>query len=158
VTIRAVGAGRLNVLVAEDSEFDRSLLRDAFAELAFDISLTFVGDGEEMFDYLHRLNGFAAVPPTPLPALILLDINMPRMKGLDALQALRADALLRALPVIVFTTSSNPKQIAQAYASGVNAYMTKPAQFSELLDAMQKFGEFWLHVSKLPDPLTLTAA
>jgi two-component system response regulator len=158
MTTQPGSTGSLDVLVAEDSEFDRALLRDAFAELPFDISLIFVGDGEEMFDYLRRSNGFAALAPSPLPALILMDINMPRMKGLDALQALRADALLRALPVIVFTTSSNPKQIAQAYECGVNAYMTKPAQFSELLDAMQKFGDFWLHVSKLPDPLSLTVA
>jgi CheY-like chemotaxis protein len=77
------------------------------------------------------------------------------MKGMDALKALRADALLRALPVIVLSTSSNPKQIAQAYASGGNAYMTKPAQFNDLLDAMQKFGDFWLTVSRLPDPSAL---
>jgi len=144
---------KIAVLIAEDSEVDRNLLRDAFAELDFDISLIFVGDGQELFDYLRRTNAFASMDPAPLPALILMDLNMPRMKGLDALQALRADALLRALPVIVLSTSSNPRQIAEAYASGVNAYMTKPAQFSELLDAMKKFGDFWLGVSKLPDPL-----
>jgi two-component system response regulator len=157
MTTPAHATGQMYVLVVDDCEFDRSLLRDAFAELQFRISLVFVGNGEEMFDYLRRSNGFAALAPAPLPALILMDINMPIMNGLDALQALRNDALFRALPVIVFTTSSNPRQIAQAYAHGVNAYMTKPAQFGELLDAMQKFGDFWLHISKLPDPLTLTA-
>jgi CheY-like chemotaxis protein len=143
----------LKVLIAEDSEFDRSLLRDAFAELPFNVSLIFVGNGEELVEYLRGPAGRAA----GLPALILMDLNMPRMKGLDALQILRADSLLRALPVIVLSTSNNPKQIAQAYASGVNAYMTKPSQFNELLDAMEKFGEFWLRVSRLPDAAVLAA-
>jgi two-component system response regulator len=143
----------LRVLVAEDSEFDRSLLRDAFAELAFNVSLIFVGNGEELFEYLRGPVGLAE----GLPALILMDLNMPRMKGLDALQALRADAMFRALPVIILSTSNNPKQIAQAYASGVNAYMTKPSQFSEFLDAMETFGDFWLRVSRLPDTTELVA-
>jgi two-component system response regulator len=147
---------KLNVLIAEDSELDRSLLRDAFAELDFNVALIFVGNGEELFDYLRGSTCPSAPEPTRLPALILMDLNMPRMKGLDALKALRADALLCTLPVIVLSTSSNPRQIAQAYAHGVNAYMTKPSQFGELLDAMQKFGDFWLNVSRLPDPLALT--
>jgi two-component system response regulator len=146
---------KLDVLIAEDSEFDRALLRDAFAELTFEVSLVFVGDGEELLDYLRRLNAFATRAEAPLPALILMDLNMPRMQGLDALQALRADSLLRALPVIVLSSSTNPRQIAQAYASGVNAFMTKPAQFGEYLDAMQKFGDFWLSLSRLPDPAEL---
>jgi two-component system response regulator len=147
---------QVEVLVAEDSEFDRGLLRDAFAELDFKISLVFVGNGEELLCYLRQGTSAAALSAKPLPALILMDLNMPRMKGLEALQALRGDALLRTLPVIVLSTSSNTKQIAQAYASGVNAYMTKPAQFDQLLDAMRKFGDFWLGVSRLPDPAALT--
>jgi two-component system response regulator len=155
MTPHATANEKLNVLIAEDSEMDRWLLREAFAELDFNVALIFVGDGEELFEYLRGTKHLPAAAPTPLPALILMDLNMPRMKGLDALKALRADALLRALPVIVLSTSSNPKQIAQAYASGGNAYMTKPAQFNDLLDAMQKFGDFWLTVSRLPDPSAL---
>lgn len=155
MTPHATANEKLNVLIAEDSEMDRWLLREAFAELDFNVALIFVGDGEELFEYLRGTKHLSAAAPTPLPALILMDLNMPRMKGLDALKALRADALLRALPVIVLSTSSNPKQIAQAYASGGNAYMTKPAQFNDLLDAMQKFGDFWLTVSRLPDPSAL---
>jgi CheY-like chemotaxis protein len=146
---------KLAVLVAEDSEFDRALLRQAFAELEFDVTLDFVDDGEDLFDYLRRSNAFADMKPGPLPAVILMDLNMPRKKGLEALAELRADSVLRALPVIILSTSSSPKQIAQAYASGVNAYMTKPTRFNDLLDTLQKFGDFWLRVSKLPDPSTL---
>jgi two-component system response regulator len=141
----------LRVLIAEDSEFDRSLLRDAFSELGFNVLLIFVGNGEELLEYLRGPDSLKA----GLPSLILMDLNMPRMKGLDALKALRADALLRALPVIILSTSNNPKQIAESYESGVNAYMTKPSQFGELLDNVQKFGEFWLKVSELPDPSLL---
>jgi CheY-like chemotaxis protein len=144
------------VLVAEDSELDRMLLREAFEELSFDVDLSFVGDGEELFDYLRKRNAYADDKAIPMPALILMDLNMPRMKGLDALKELRADAILRALPVIILTTSSSPKQIAQAFASGVNAYMTKPEQFTALLAMLQKFGDFWLRSSKLPDPHALT--
>jgi CheY-like chemotaxis protein len=143
------------VLVAEDSELDRMLLREAFEELSFDVDLSFVGDGEELFDYLRRRNAYAAEKSIPMPALILMDLNMPRMKGLDAVKELRADSVLRTLPVIVPTTSSSPKQIAQAFAAGVNAYMTKPEQFSALLIMLEKFGDFWLRSSKLPDPSVL---
>jgi len=146
---------KVDVLIAEDSEFDRALLRDAFDELDFNVSLIFVGDGEELLEYLQRTNKFSARELGPLPALILLDLNMPRMKGIPALQAMRADIKLRALPVIVLSTSSSPRQIAEAYANGVNAYMTKPAHFDELLDTIQKFGDFWLSVSRLPDPNVL---
>ena len=146
---------QIAVLVAEDSELDRMLLREAFEELSFDVDLNFVGDGEELFDYLRRRNAYAGENAVPMPALILMDLNMPRMKGLDAVKELRADSIFRAMPVIVLSTSSSPKQIAQAFASGVNAYMTKPAQFCTLLTMLQTFGEFWLRASNLPDPNAL---
>lgn len=149
------GSPPIAVLVAEDSELDRMLLREAFAELSFDVDLSFVGDGEELLDHLRRCHAQAVGKTIPLPALILMDLNMPRMKGLDAVKALRADSILRAVPVIILTTSSSPKQIAQAFASGANAYMTKPEQFSSLLTMLQKFGDFWLRSSKLPDPNVL---
>jgi two-component system response regulator len=137
------------IVVAEDSEFDRLLLRDALEELQFHVNLTFVGDGEDLLAYLSRykmIDGGDA----DLPALVLMDLNMPRMKGLDALRHLRSDSVLRMLPVIVLSTSNNPKQIAQAYAHGVNAYLTKPEGFEEYLMLLKRFGAFWLQSAQLP--------
>lgn len=140
------------LLIAEDSEFDRMLLREAFEELEYNVNLLFFSDGEDLLDYLRRSNAYRNEPVLPAPGLILMDLNMPRMKGLDALKILRADASLCVLPVIVLSTSNHPKQIAQAYATGVNAYLTKPEHFEELLKLLKRFGDFWLHETKLPSP------
>jgi CheY-like chemotaxis protein len=138
------------ILVAEDNKYDRMILQQAFNDLGLNVGLHFVNNGEEVLDYLYRRNAFA--PPTahPQPALILMDLNMPRMNGQEAIRAIRQDEDLRLLPVIVLSTSSNAAQIAQAYANGVNAFMTKPGPYNDFLDLIRKFGSFWLTAARLP--------
>lgn len=148
-------AAPLALLVAEDSEIDRMLLRDAFDELNFDVELLFVGNGEELIDYLRRRNAYKDKQLSPTPSLILLDLNMPRMNGMAALKILRADPTLCILPVIVLSTSTDPKQIAQAYAHGINAYLSKPERIDEMIEMIRKFGEFWFGGARLPDPSSL---
>jgi CheY-like chemotaxis protein len=140
----------LAILVAEDSEVDRIVLQEAFDELDFNIKLTFVGDGQELLDFLRQRIATDGTVPTQ-PALILMDLNMPRMKGIEALRELRADPALCVLPVIVLSTANSPKQIAQAYTNGVNSYITKPDQFNDYVDLLQKFGTFWVQSAKLPE-------
>jgi CheY-like chemotaxis protein len=149
---RAAGVAPVIILVAEDNKFDRMILQQAFAELEFNIELHFVNDGEDVLDYLRHRNAYAAEGAAPRPAVVLMDLNMPRMNGHDAVLALRADADLRVLPVVVLSTSDNPAQIAQAYADGVNAFMIKPGPFEEVVALMRKFGEFWLTGVRLPVP------
>jgi CheY-like chemotaxis protein len=141
------------ILIAEDSQHDRMILAEAFEQLDVAVTLTFVADGEELLDYLRRRTADIGAIPTALilPALILMDLNMPRMNGIDTLKALRTDPMLRALPVIVLTTSEQPRQIALAYANGVNSFLTKPWQFEELVTLLDSFGAFWLRGAKLPD-------
>jgi CheY-like chemotaxis protein len=139
------------LLVAEDSELDRVLLQEAFDELDFDVELLFVGDGEELLDYLRRRNSYSDERLSPTPTLILLDLNMPRMNGMAALRVLHADPTLCVLPVIVLSTGNDPKQIAQAYAYGINAYLSKPERIGDMIEMVRRFGEFWLRETKLPD-------
>ncbi len=148
-------AAPLALLVAEDSEIDRMLLRDTFDELNFNVELLFVGDGEELIDYLRRRNAYKNKQLSPTPSLILMDLNMPRMNGMAALKILRADPSLCILPVIVLSTSTDPKQIAQAYAHGINAYLSKPERIDDMIEMIRKFGEFWFGGTQLPDPSSL---
>jgi CheY-like chemotaxis protein len=138
------------ILVAEDNKYDRMILQQAFDELGLNVSLYFVDNGEAVLDYLHRQNAYAAVATSPRPALVLMDLNMPRMNGQEALKAIRTDEALRVLPVVVLSTSDNPRQIAQAYANGVNAFMTKPGPYDEFVDLLRKFGAYWLTGARLP--------
>jgi CheY-like chemotaxis protein len=141
------------ILIAEDSQYDRMILAEAFEQLNLAVTLTFVTDGEEVLDYLRGITAALGVRPSAmiLPALVLMDLNMPRMGGLDTLKAMRADLILRALPVIVLTTSDEPRQVALAYANGVNSFLTKPWRFEDLVALLDSFGAFWLRASKLPD-------
>jgi CheY-like chemotaxis protein len=140
----------LLVLVAEDNKYDRMILEEVFAELGWNISIRFVTNGEEVMDYLHLRNAYAAPAAAPRPALILMDLNMPRLTGDEALRQIRADPALRMLPVIILSTADSPKLVVQAYSSGINAFLTKPGDFDEFVDLMRKFGAFWLEGAKLP--------
>lgn len=144
------------ILVAEDNKYDRMILEEVFAELGWNVSLFFVTNGEEVMDYLNRRNAYAPPAVSPRPALILMDLNMPRMSGDEALGLIRADPALCMLPVIVLSTADSPKLIVQAYASGINAFMTKPGAFEEFVELLRKFGAFWLEGAKLPVTGALT--
>jgi two-component system response regulator len=139
------------VLVAEDSVQDRMIIEEAFREAGIAAELRFVEDGEELLDYLNRRGRYAAgEDAAPWPAVVLLDINMPRVNGHEAMRAIRADPLLRNLPVVALSTSDSPKQIAQAYAVGVNSFLTKPARFPAFVELIRLFGGYWLQGVRLP--------
>jgi len=138
------------LLVAEDSNSDRMILKEAFDDLGTIVRLRFVVHGEELLDYLLGRAAYASDQTALRPVLILMDINMPRMNGIEALREIRSDADLRMLPVIILSTSDNPKQIVEAYDHGVNAYMTKPGRFDELVDLLRSFSAFWLSAAQLP--------
>ncbi|MFO1024149.1 MAG: response regulator [Acetobacteraceae bacterium] len=146
----AQGHEPLLILVAEDNRYDRLILQEVFAELNWNVTLRFVAHGEEAVDYLKRRDRYAAPGAAPRPALILMDLNMPRMTGDEVLRQIRADPELCMLPVIVLSTADSPKLVVQAYASGINAFMTKPGGFDEFVELFRKFGVFWLEAAKLP--------
>ncbi|MEM6282379.1 MAG: response regulator [Chloroflexota bacterium] len=130
------------ILIAEDDEDDRLLLSQAFKEINFTRPIETVNNGEELLAVLRS--------GAPLPALILLDLNMPVKNGREALLEIRADAHLRHLPVVVMSTSSAPSEIAAIYRSGANSCITKPNSFKDLVNILQTTTTYWLDVVQLP--------
>jgi len=140
----------ITILLADDDPDDRQLTRDAFAENRLVNELHCVEDGEELMDYLHRRGRYSGLDGEPLPGLILLDLNMPRKDGREALKEIKADPNLRRLPIVVLTTSKAEEDILRSYDLGVNSYVTKPVTFKSLVELIKVLGQYWFEVVKLP--------
>lgn len=138
------------ILLAEDDPDDRVLLRDALTEGRLVNDLRCVEDGEELMDYLHRRGRYAGKSAAPRPGLILLDLNMPRKDGREALKEIKADPGLRQIPVVVLTTSQAEEDIFRSYDLGANSFVTKPLTFKSLVDLMRTLGRYWLEIVELP--------
>ena len=136
------------LLMAEDDEDDRLLTRDAFAESRLKNELRFVEDGVELLSYLRREGKYA---DAPRPGVILLDLNMPRKDGREALQEIKADPDLRRIPIVVMTTSSAEEDIVRSYDLGASSYITKPVTFEGLVEVMRGFGRYWIEIVELSD-------
>ena len=142
------------VLVADDDPEDRMLIEDAFEESRLANTLEFVVDGEELMDYLHHRNGYSDPSASPRPGLILLDLNMPRKDGREALKEIKSDPDLRKIPVVVMTTSKAEEDILRTYDLGVNSFITKPVTFEGLVDVVKMLGRYWFQIVELP-PATM---
>ena len=138
------------ILLAEDDPDDRMLTIRALQHNRLANDVKWVEDGEELMDYLYHRGSYENPASAPKPGLILLDLNMPRMDGREALQAIKADPELRRIPVVVLTTSHAERDVVQSYDLGVNAFVTKPVTFLELADALKVLGNFWFQIVKLP--------
>jgi CheY-like chemotaxis protein len=138
------------ILVVEDDSDDRLLAREALAESAMPAELQFVDNGADLMDYLHQRNRFSAPGSAPRPSLVLLDLNMPRKDGREALKEIRADPGLRNIPVIVLTTSTADADISRIYALGANSFISKPTAFEALVRVMKGIGQYWFEVVVLP--------
>ncbi len=140
----------ITILMADDSEDDRFLARAALKESMVVNDLREVEDGEELMDYLHRRGRYTDPLTSPRPGLILLDLNMPRKNGREALQEIKAEARLRRIPVVVLTTSEDEIDIVQSYDLGVNSFITKPVSFEALVAVMKAFGRYWIEIVAIP--------
>lgn len=131
-----------SILIAEDDADDRLLVEDALNENSISSEdLVFVDDGEELLKTLkHNKNS---------PAMVFLDLNMPKKDGRQALKEIKEDPILKHIPVIVFSTSSSVDDIKTSYKNGVNTYFTKPSKYSELVDIIKSVKEYWLEKAKL---------
>lgn len=138
------------ILMAEDDPDDRILIRDAFEEIALANPIRFVGDGEELLDYLRRKGDYTDTVLHPLPGLILLDLNMPRKDGREALREIKQDDALRHIPIIVLTTSKAEEDISHTYSLGVNSFIVKPVGFEALVRLVSQFSRYWLETVVLP--------
>ncbi|MFK2905631.1 response regulator [Dyella ginsengisoli] len=139
--------GSLSILVAEDDADDRVLLADAFAESGVVVALDFVTDGVELMQRLALRDSDVNLG---LPDLVLLDLNMPRMDGREALRAIREHERLRHLPVIILTTSKAELDIRVSYQLGANSYVTKPRRFDELIAVLRSLERYWMDIVQLP--------
>jgi CheY-like chemotaxis protein len=140
----------ITILLADDDADDRMMAADALEESRLANDLRFVEDGEELMDYLHRRGKFAEPNAAPRPGLILLDLNMPRKDGREALGEIKADPELRSIPVIVLTTSQAEEDIYRTYDLGVNSFITKPVNFESLVAVMRALGKYWFEIVELP--------
>jgi len=141
----------ITLLLADDDPDDRLLARQALEKSRLANDLRCVEDGEELLDYLHRRGKYADPKESPRPGLILLDLNMPRMDGREALREIKNDPRLRDIPIVILTTSKAEEDVARSYNLGVNSYIAKPVRFSALVEIMKAIGTYWFEIVELPD-------
>jgi CheY-like chemotaxis protein len=140
----------ITILYADDDAEDRMLVKDAWAENRLANELHFVEDGEELMDYLRRRGQYTHLANQPLPGMVLLDLNMPRKDGREALQEIKADPRLRSIPVVILTTSKAEEDILRAYDLGVNSFILKPVTFESLVEITRTLSKYWFEVVELP--------
>ncbi|MDQ3495454.1 MAG: response regulator [Pseudomonadota bacterium] len=136
------------ILLVEDNPDDVELTRIAFAEGKVANPLVVVGDGAEALDYLFARGQYADRADQPLPSIVLLDLNLPKVDGREVLQAIRANERTRSLPVVVLTTSVEPFDVEASYALGANSYVQKPVDFERFVWAVKQVGLYWLVLNR----------
>jgi CheY-like chemotaxis protein len=144
------------ILLVEDDPQDIELTLNALAEYNLANEIVVARDGVEAMDYLYRRNAFANRPEGN-PAVILLDLKMPRLDGIEVIRKLKSDTTLSAVPIVVLTSSRETRDLEEAYRLGVNAYVVKPVRFTEFVQAVKEIGAFWVIVNE-PPPGSLSKA
>ena len=137
------------ILLVEDNAKDAELTLGALSESHVANDIVIARDGVEALDYLHARGRFAGREPG-LPAVMLLDIKMPRMDGLEVLRHLKQEPAFKSLPVVMLTSSREEPDLAKSYALGANAYVVKPVDFGQFFDAVKQVGAFWGVLNQLP--------
>jgi len=134
--------------MADDDADDRMLAKEALEESRVLNDFRFVENGEELMDYLYKRGDFA---DAERPGLILLDLNMPKKDGREALKEIKADANLRRIPIVVMTTSKAEEDIYRSYDLGASSFITKPVTFERLVELMRTLGQYWVEIVELPE-------
>ncbi len=138
------------ILLVEDNPDDVELTRIAFAEAGSGYVIRVVTDGEQALDYLLARGEHASRDINDLPALVLLDLNLPKLNGREVLQAIRENPASRSLPVVVLTTSAEPMDVGSVYELGANSYIQKPVEFERFVDVVRQIGLYWLVLNQPP--------
>jgi two-component system response regulator len=138
------------ILLVEDNESDIALTKRALAQGRIGNELVVAEDGQDALDYLWATGAYAVKPPAELPALILLDLKLPKVPGLEVLRQLRANHSTRRLPVVILTSSKEQQDVAAGYDLGVNSYVRKPVDFREFAQAIEQLGLYWLILNEAP--------
>lgn len=140
----------LNILMADDNADDRFLTKEAFHEANINYKMDFVENGEELIDFLNRNNKYSHLKNEVLPNLILLDLNMPKKDGREALKEIKSNENFKKIPVVILTTSKAEEDISKTYSLGANSFISKPISFDEFVDVVKVFAKYWSEVSELP--------
>lgn len=140
----------VTILMADDDVDDRDLTQDALRRNRLNGELKWVEDGEELLDYLNHRGRYSDPRASPRPGIILLDLNMPRMDGREALREIKAHPELRQIPIIVLSTSSADEDVLRSYDLGANCFITKPGTFEKLVEVVRVLGEHWFETARLP--------
>jgi CheY-like chemotaxis protein len=151
----SLNAETATILLADDDEDDCLLLRKALERNRLANRMDTVVDGEQLMDYLHGRGDYVG---QALPGVILLDLNMPRMDGHEALREIRESNLLRHIPVVVMSTSHEEEDVYRSYDLGANSYIQKPVTFDGLVDVIRNLGSYWFKIVRLPAPAEPEAA
>lgn len=141
----------IDILLVEDNPNDVELALHVFRQNGIEERVRVVRDGEEALEFLQCRGRSAGRLRTEGPALILLDLKLPKVDGFQVLQVIRNDEQLRTIPVIVLSTSGEPSDVYRCYALGVNSYIVKPVEFDRFVDAMSSILQYWLTVNQLPE-------
>lgn len=140
----------VTILVADDDPDDRQLTREAFEENHLANDLRFVEDGEDLLDYLYRRGKYTDPADAPWPGIILLDLNMPRKDGREALEQIKQDPMFRGIRVVIMTTSKAEEDVVRSYNLSATSYITKPVTFERLVEVIRALGKYWLEIVELP--------
>ncbi len=141
----------ITILMADDDADDRLMTREAFEASHLKNDLKFVENGVELLDYLYRRDKYADPESSPRPSIILLDLNMPKKDGREALEEIKKDPNLRNIRIIVLTTSKAEEDIYRTYNLGAASYITKPVTFESLVDVVKTLGKYWLEIVELDE-------
>ncbi|MBK7131111.1 MAG: response regulator [Crocinitomicaceae bacterium] len=140
----------IEILIADDDAEDRMLITDALYESRLKNNIQHVEDGEELIHYLKNEGKYSNKKQYPTPGIILLDLNMPKKDGREALKEIKSDARLSMIPVIVLTTSKAEEDIVRSYNLGVNSFITKPVSFTSMVEVMKTLNKYWFEIVELP--------
>lgn len=140
----------VTILIADDDPDDRMMTKEALEESFLVNELKFVEDGVELLQYLRRQGKFSDIQNSPRPGIILLDLNMPKVDGREALKVIKSDPDLKSIPIVVLTTSKADEDIVKTYDLGVNCFISKPVSFSEFVEVTRALGNYWFDIVQLP--------
>ena len=140
----------ITILMADDDADDRLMTKEAFEESRLANDLRFVEDGVELMDYLQRRGKYSDPATSPRPGLILLDLNMPKKDGREALKEIKADPNLKCVRIVILTTSKAEEDIYRTYNLGAASYITKPVTFAGMAEVIKTVGKYWLEIVELP--------
>ena len=146
--------GLKRILLAEDNDRDIELTLDALGEYNLANEVIVVRDGAEALDFLHHRGKFATDTREGLPAVVMLDLKMPKVDGLEVLRQMKDDSRLRRVPVVMVTSSREEQDLVKSYELGVNAYVVKPVDFQKFVESIRQVGFFWAVINEPPPGCT----